>query len=406
MLLTVCLAGEGAALFPLHAFRSRPARGGLAPVDAQPATPSLSRVSFLAHLSLAFDEAERREPGHHARVALVAQLLARRLDLSRQQQQRLAEVALLHGGADLVRVPEPGASLEAALTAVASDLLDGQAPTFVAELDAGIAPLEAVDTRSLGMEAATLVAAHWTEDASGGLASPLLARRRLLDRAADLEETLGPQFAAAVVDLVRSDAPWAALADPTLHARLAGDGDARPLADLALAAGRLIDRTRPDPGRAWRVSALAREMAILAELPDATVEEVRVAASLLGASRLAGDETQSGGLARISTALLVEGIPGCEVLAGWLDALERTDLTRLDGEGDHERLPLEASILGAADFYCTLRAGGAPERASDAVRLVEAEGGWALDPRATRLLRPAIERLARQRRRGGVSRRG
>lgn len=406
MLGSACLAGEGAALFPLHAFRSRPAHGGFTRVDVEPTTTLLSRVSFLAHLSVAFDEAEGREAGHHARVALVAQFLAQHLDLSRQQQQTLAEVALLHGAADLVRMYEPGAPLEGALARVAGDLLDGDPPAFVAELRAGFGQLDDAP-HGTGVEAATLVAAHWTEDASGGLASPLLARRRLLDRAGELDATLGPQFASAVVALARSDAPWQALADPTLHARLSGDGDLQPLADLALAAGRLIDRTRSDPGRAWRVSALAREMAILAELPDAAVEEVRLAASLLGASRLAGAASQGGELARISSALLVEGIPGCEVLAGWLDALERTNIAQGNLERGDDRLPLEASILGAADFYCVLRANRLPERrAIDAIRLVEAEGAWALDPRATRQLRPAIERLARRRRRGALYRRG
>ena len=341
--------------------------------DGEAALVPSTRSEMLAHLSAAFDLAERRSEGHAARVALLALETAQSLRLDRETRERIFYASVLHD-AHLGIDPEES-RLEAAARAVYKLGLDlGVAQVIRSARDLVDGEREVDDETPI--EAQCIAAAHWACDVAED-ENPLRARTRLqVQQDGELAALVGARVATALGDALRNDETWIHFWDTELPAFTAMQvaGERAPsvaeVVDAASAMGDLVDAALREPGRAARVSQLASSLARQLALPEATQEALGVAGYLVDIGQLSvpREITEKPSILSVEEmdqmrqhpglgARIVERIPGMGDIALWIEMHHE----RPDGRGypemlTNDELPLAPRILAVADTYWALRA--------------------------------------------------
>ena len=389
------------------------------------ALPALRRVELIAHFAGAFDLAESQSPGHALRVAHLALSVAERIGLDAAARRTVVYAGLLHDAGVAIRalpagVDPKGGHTAAGAWAAARFGLDERVQDAIRhshERWDGEGRPNGLTASQIPTESLVVAAAHWACDVSDTLDNLLLARAQLQrEQATTLMPLAGHQIADAMRDVLRSDATWMALSDPTLPAQLADavEDDVAPsvqgLEQSARALGEIVDAAAREPGRADSVSRLAVELARVAELPDHDLPAIGVASQLLDIGLLGVPRHVTEKPAILSVeemeimrrhptwgARIVEEVTGLEFVAAWIEAHhERTDGRGYPEMLSREETPIAARILAIADTYWALRA-ERPHRPAysreDAVDIIEANGGEQFDPAVVEWLVPALNAL-------------
>lgn len=247
--------------------------------------------------------------------------------------------------------------------------------------------------------------------------SPLRARAQLQNSSVnDIEPLAGPEIAGALRDALHEDATWLALWNEDLPRQVAqaGVGEGRPsyrrLEEAAAAMGDVVDAAVREPGRARRVAALARQLAVTMGLPDGYSDAIGIAGHLLDLGQLGVPKhvTDKPSILTVDEmevmrchpgvgAKLIERAPGMADVAEWIAAHHE----RPDGRGypemlTEEALPLPPRILAVADAYWALRA-ERPHRPAfsdnETLVLMELGAGRQFDQHVIDALPEAIESL-------------
>ncbi len=336
------------------------------------------RIELLAHLSGAFDLAEGQAPGHAARVAYVAYRVAETLGLTAEERRRVLHVGLLHDAG--LSMHWPGGP-QAAGAHVAMRLhLDPQVCEAVQaahERWDGAGTPGGLSATRVPLEALCAAVGHWTVEFADRVAHPLRARAALQRLEADaIAPVGGPEVAAAAVEVLRHDETWLALWDDDLASVIGtlGAGEGKPshrkVFEIAVVLGEVVDAAVREAGRAERVATLAHILAARLGLSDGVCDAVEVAGYLLDLGQLGVPRsvTEKPSILTVDEmelmrrhpglgARLLEGVPGFEAIASWVEQHHE----RPDGRGYPEmltrkELALPPRILGVADAYWALRA--------------------------------------------------
>ena len=381
--------------------------GALGDVELRASHPA----ELLAPISGAFDLAESQPPGHAVRVAHLAVTVAMRLGVGAATRRSVLYAALLHDSGVAVREVPGETEGDGGHTAAGAWV----ASRFGLERriqDAIRCTHERWDgqgrPRGLAMEQAPLEslivsAAHWACDLAEDRENPLRARARMLRASPrDVEPAVGSRVAEALGEVLRDDSTWAGLSSDILPALVAGSagGEGRPSVEnveqFAAAMGEVVDAAAREPGRSARVATLAGELAGRVGVSAPARGAVRVAALLmdigqLGVPRYIVDKPDVLTVGEMELmrrhpgrgARIIDGVPGLEQIARWVEAHHE----RPDGRGYGEQLagdeiPLASRILAVADAYWALRA-ERPHReafsAAEAVEIIEAGAGTQYD---------------------------
>ena len=376
------------------------------------------RLELLAYLSGGFDLAEQEESGHAARVAYLAQAVAERLGFGPEERRRVIYVGLLHDAGIAVRAtrgPLGGGAWVADRFGLDEAVSDGIRAAH--ERWDGRGRPDGRSGTDVPIEGLLVGAAHWACEFAAGAPSPLRARAQLQAAGIkDIEPLVGPEIAAAMVATLRDDTTWLGLSHEDLPRLLgqAGVAEGRPsrrrVDQLAAAMGEIIDAAVREPGRAARVAALARQLAVCQGLTPAYCDAIGIAGYLLDIGQL-GVPRQITDKPTILTvdemelmrrhptlgATMLEGASGFDEVASWIGAHHE----RPDGRGypallTIEELPLPPRILAVADAYWALRA-ERPYRpafsASEAVAMLQVGAGQQFDPTSTDVLPDALRLL-------------
>ncbi len=378
------------------------------------------RIEILAHFSGAFDVAEQQPRGHAARVAYLAHEVARRLGFGAEERRRVIAVGLLHDSGVAVR--HDGGHLVAGAWVAERFGFDG------AVSDGILATHERWDGRgrpdgrlgaAIPVEGLLVSAAHWACEFADGAMSPLRARSELHHSSiADIEPLAGPEVAAALRSALHDDETWLTMWNEDLArlVGLAGLSEGRPsqrrLVEAAEAMGEVVDAAVREPGRAARVAALSRQIALSMGLPEPYAEAIGIAGHLLelgqiGVSRhitdkpsiLSVDEMEIMRSHPTVSSWLIERAPGLTEVAEWVVAHHE----RRDGRGypemlSSDELPMPPRILAVADAYYALRA-DRPHRPAydedDTLTMIGLGAGSQFDARVVEVLPAALEALTR-----------
>ena len=176
--------------------------------------------------------------------------------------------------------------------------------------------------------------------------------------------------------------------------------------------GRVVDAAVREPGRAARVAALSRQIALSMGLPEPYAEAIGIAGHLLelgqiGVSRhitdkpsiLSVDEMEIMRSHPTVSSWLIERAPGLAEVAEWVAAHHE----RPDGRGypkmlSSDELPMPPRILAVADAYYALRA-DRPHRPAydedDTLTMIGLGAGSQFDARVVEVLPAALEALTR-----------
>ena len=376
------------------------------------------RLDLLAHLASAFDLAEEQASGHAARVAYLAYRVGWNLGLDAATLQRVPYVGLLHD-AGLV-VQRDGRHPEAAAWMAARFGLDETVQQAIRStrerFDGSGTPHGRVGTE-IPIEALCVMAAHWACETADREVNALRARSVLQQASPGRVEGLcGPHIAQSLFETLRDDETWLTLCDTDLAftvAAFAAD-DERPsygtVESAAAAMGEVIDAAVREPGRAPRVSLLARALAERLGLAPATCDAIAVAGHLLDIGQL-GVPPEVTGKPSILTvdemelmrrhpgagARILERSPGLGSVATWVEQHHE----RPDGRGypemlAGEELPLPPRILAAADAFWALRA-RRPYRPAfnetEAIDLMRSGAGQQFDADVVRELPAALQSI-------------
>ncbi len=393
--------------------------------------PQLTRTEVVAVLSAAFDLAESQPTGHSTRVAYLAKRMADELGLEPAVTARVVAAGLLHDSGIAVRAAPDNASNPGGHTAVGAwvaaqfgyDRAVQGAIRASHERWDGTGRPRGLAAEAIPLEALIVIAAHWASDEGEGLDNLLRARSRLRKPAGSLLPIMGPRVAEALETVLHSDQTWIDLSGSDLPLNLGvsdGEPSASAVADAARVFGRIVDAAAREEGRSDRVAAVAVELGRQAAMPATMLEALFVAGQLadiglLGVPRHITDkpailtvpEMESMQRHASSGGLIVEGLPGMDVVARWIEAHHE----RIDGRGYPEMLtgddiPLPARILAVADSYCALRS-ERPYRAAfgarEALSVIEGGAGAQFDPQVAAMLPAALEAVERS---GDASRTG
>ena len=387
-------------------------------VELQPARPA----ELLAHLSGAFDLAESQSPGHAARVAYLALVVAEQLGIGALQRGDILLAGLLHDSGIAIRgLPEDidatgGHTAAGAWVASRFDLDDVVQHTIRCSHErwdgdgrpAGLAESD------VPLESRLVSAAHWASDLVQDLDNPLRARARM--QGEDMGEVAafaGPEVSESLEAVLRDDHTWLALWDARLpqliveQAGPTGKPSLRAVEHVANAMGEVVDAAARESGRSHRVSALAVELARLTGAPDSECRAIGVAGHLLDIGLLGVPRyvTEKPAILSVSemdvmrhhpswSARILETMPGMEDIAQWVEFHHE----RPDGRGypemlEGDELPLASRILAVADSYCALRA-ERPYRAAfspdEAAATLGENAGSQYDPQVVDLLPEAL----------------
>jgi HD-GYP domain-containing protein (c-di-GMP phosphodiesterase class II) len=381
------------------------------------------RIELLAHLAGAFDLAEQQAPGHAARVAYLAYQVGAELGVEDEALRRILYAGLLHDSGVAVRT-ESGHVDSGAWVAHCFGLDDAVQEAIQAtheRWDGRGRPHGLVGTE-IPVEALCVNAAHWATEFADQEPNPLRARWLLQHApAGSIEVLVGPKVAEALIEVLRNDHTWLSLWDDGLATLLAraGAGDERPsrgqVEAVAEAMGTVIDSAVREPGRAARISLLARALAELRSLRDSTCQSIGVAGYLLDIGQLGVPRhvTDKPSILTVDEmemmrrhpgmgARIIEYAPALGDLAPWIEQHHE----RPDGRGypemlELDELPLPPRILAVADAYWALRA-ERPYRPAfseqDALEMVLSgadqqfdAGTVAVLPDALEAIRPALE---------------
>lgn len=403
------------------------APGGPRPVEQVPvALAPARRIQMLAYFSGAFDLAEGQESGHACRVAHIALSVAKELGLNASVRRRILNASLLHDAG--IAVYHPGEE------AAGPDSTAGhtEAGAWVAgrfgltdDVQAAIKSTHERwdgDGRPAGLtmteipiESLVIAAAHWVSDAVEGVDNPLRARAELQQiDIRQVEPQLGREVAAALVAALRQDATWNVLWDAQLPELVAevGSGEGKPsvarVEAASAAMGEIIDAAADRPGRSAAVAAITTELAGYLGFSASHARALRVAARLLDIGQLGVprhvlnkpdilsiDEMEQVRRHPALGARLLEGAPGLEPIAQWIEAHHE----RPDGRGYPQmtmgaEVPLSAALLTTCDTYCALRT-DRPYRPAlnhrDAIAVIEDGAGAQFDERVAAEIARAVE---------------
>lgn len=376
------------------------------------------RIEILAHLSGAFDIAEQQQTGHAARVAYLSFEIGHRLGFGGEESRRLLAAGLLHDAG--VPVRHEGGHLAAGAWVAGRFGFDesvGAAILATHERWDGRGRPDGLRGSEIAIEGLVVAAAHWACEFADGSMSPLRARAQLQNSTIeDIEPLAGRVVAAALRDALRQDQTWLAMWNddlPRLVAQVSA-GEGRPaqarVEQAARAMGDVVDAAVREPGRAGRVSALARQIASILGLPEAYCDAIAVAGHLLDIGQLGVpkhitdkpsiltvDEMELMRSHPVVGARLLDRAPGLSEVAEWV-AMHHE---RPDGRGypellGAEELPVAPRILAVADAYWALRA-ERPYRPAfsedEAMVMIELGAGRQFDPAAVEVLPEAIEAL-------------
>ncbi len=375
------------------------------------------QVEILAYFSGAFDIAEQQQPGHAARVAFLAQEVARRMGFGAEERRRLLPVGLLHDAGVAVR-NEHGHLVAGAWVAerFGFDAAVGEAILATHERWDGRGRPHGLAGADIPVAGLLVSAAHWACEFADSAMSPLRARAQLQSSSlADLEPLAGREVAAALRSALHDDQTWLALWDddlPRLVAQVGVDGrpSHRNLEQAARAMGEVVDAASREPGRSADASALARQIACTMGLPDAYCDAIAIAGhvmdlGLLGVPRhvtdkpsiLTVDEMEMMRCHPGVSARLIERAPGLADVAEWVAAHHE----RPDGRGypemlSGEELAMPPRILAVADAYCALRAERPHRTAFDedeTMAMIEMGAGRQFDARVVESLPQALRML-------------
>ena len=392
------------------------------PVQLAPAR----RIDLVAQFSGAFDLAEGQPIGHAARVAHLALAFGRRLKLDGGSRRRLLYAALLHDAGVAVReVPstvDPVGGHTAAGAWVASLMgLDEETQHVIQcthERWDGEGRPHRLAMSDVPVEALAIVAAHWVTDKLGPQENPLRARATLRSfQPDDLESLVGVRIAQATLSELNEDHVWMSLWDDDLVTRLTErvPGEGRPAMQhverVAAAIGKVVDSAVRENGRSQRVADLASALARQLGLDALSGHALHAAGLVMGIGQLGVPRhiTEKPALLSIDememmrrhsgwASQLLEGIPGFEELALWVEAHHE----RPDGRGypnllSAAEIPFPARILAVADTYWALRA-ERPYRAAlsehDATAVIEQATGTQFDASVASVLRRALRSVA------------
>ena len=392
------------------------------PGEQTDGVPSLRRIDLLARLSGAFDLAEGQDIGHSARVAQVADAIAKRMGLHSDVRERTRHVALLHDSGVAVRdlpssvAPEGGHTAAGAWVAELMGL-DAEVQHAIRctheRWDGAGRPFE-FSMRQIPLESLLVSAAHWISDIVVPGAHPLRARATALASSpAQLSPAVGGQVAEALFEELRSDAIWMSLWQDDLPAAMVAEsdeGEASPsiVVEIASGVGAVVDSATREHGRAANTATLARLLAGAMQLSEAETDAVEVAALLmdignLGVPRhildkpaiLSIDEMEAMRRHPGWSAQLIEQVPGLEVISTWVQSHHE----RPDGRGypemlERDEIPIPSRILAVADAYWALRAARPYRQAlshKEAVGLIVDEAGGQFDPDVADILPTVLE---------------
>lgn len=336
------------------------------------------RIDLVAHFSGAFDLSERQEVGHAARVAYLAHRVAEELGMGAEERASVLYVGLLHAAGTSPAIDGAPVELNAW---VAERFGVGEAvreavSAVLERWDGRGEPLGRAGT-DIPLEALCVSAAHWASEYSDHVDHPLRARANL-QRAngAELVPLVGPQVAEALYEVLRDDDTWLALFSDDAAGMVArlGVGEGKPsrrrVEEAVAAMGAVIDYSVREPGRAMRVSALARAMAGQLGFSEGARDVIGLAGHLLdigqlGVPRRVLDKpsiltVEEMELMRRHPGLgarLLQHISGFDEITEWVEQHHE----RPDGRGYPEMLGedemgLPARILAVADAYWALRA--------------------------------------------------
>ncbi len=377
------------------------------------------QIDLVARFSGAFDLAERQERGHAARVAYLAHRIAEQLGMGPEARSSVLHVGLLH----------------AAVVSPTLDTPDAEANAWVAEQfglpesvqDASRAVYERWDGRGdplgrvatdIPLEALCVSAAHWASEYSDHVDHPLRARASLQRaNSAELVPLVGPQVADALAEVLRDDDTWLALFsdDPAGTVARLGAHEGKPsrrhVEQATAAMGVIIDHSVRERGRAVRVSALARSLAACLGFSEGARDAIGLAGHVLDIGQLGVPRrvVEKPSILTVEEmelmrrhpgtgARLLEGIPGFEEVAQWVEQHHE----RPDGRGypemlGDEELGVPPRILAVADAYWALRA-HRPYRpahtAEEALDILRASTGRQFDEDVVMLLPDALNAVA------------
>lgn len=392
------------------------------PGEQTDGVPSLRRIDLLARLSGAFDLAEGQDIGHSARVAQVADAIAKRMGLHSDVRERTRLVALLHDAGVAVRdlpssvAPEGGHTAAGAWVAELMGL-DAEVQHAIRctheRWDGAGRPFE-FSMRQIPLESLLVSAAHWISDIVVPGAHPLRARATALASSpTQLSPAVGGEVAEALFEELRSDAIWMSLWQDDLPAAMVAEsdeGEASPsiVVEIASGVGAVVDSATREHGRAANTATLARLLAGAMQLSEAETDAVEVAALLmdignLGVPRhildkpaiLSIDEMEAMRRHPGWSAQLIEQVPGLEVISTWVQSHHE----RPDGRGypemlERDEIPIPSRILAVADAYWALRAARPYRQAlshKEAVGLIVDEAGGQFDPDVADILPTVLE---------------
>jgi len=377
------------------------------------------RIDLVARFSGAFDLAERQEPGHAARVAFLAHRIAEELGMGPEERASVLHVGLLHaaGVSPMLDASDAEANAWVAEQFGLTEAVQDASRAVYERWDGRGGPLGRVAT-DIPLEALCVSAAHWAAEFADHVDHPLRARASL-QRAngAELIPLVGPQVADALAEVLRDDETWLALFsdDPAgIVARL-GAGEGKPSRRLvegaAVAMGVIIDHSVREPGRAVRVSALARSIAGCLGFSEGARDAIGLAGHVLDIGQLGVprrvvekpsiltvEEMEQMRRHPGTGARLLEGIPGFEEVVQWVDQHHE----RPDGRGypemlGDEELGVPPRILAVADAYWALRA-HRPYRpahtADEALDILRASAGRQFDEDIVMLLPDALNAVS------------
>ncbi len=401
--------------------------GGPRPVEQVPvALVPARRIQMLVHFSGAFDLAEGQEPGHACRVAHIALSVAKQLGLNASVRRRILNASLLHDAGIAVYHPDEeaagpdstvGHTEAGAWVAARFGLTDDVQAVIESTHERwdGDGRPEGLTMTEIPIESLVISAAHWVSDAAEGVDNPLRARAELqqLDPR-QVEPQVGREVAAALVAALRLDATWNVLWDAQLPSLVAeaGSGEGKPsvarVEAAAAAMGEIIDAAADRPGRSAAVAAITTELAGYLGFSAGHARALRVAARLLDIGQLGVprhvmnkpdilsiDEMEQVRRHPALGARLLEGAPGMEPIAQWIEAHHE----RPDGRGYPQmtmgaEVPLSAALLTTCDTYCALRA-DRPYRPAlshrDAIAVIEDGAGAQFDERVAAEIARAVE---------------
>lgn len=385
--------------------------------------PALTRTEALAELASAFDLAESQPPGHSARVAYLATAVGDRIGVAPATRERILVAALLHDSGIAVRTtPDDGD--DALGHTAAGGWVAGKFGFDRNVQDAirssherwdGTGRPRGLVAESIPVEALAVAAAHWASDEAEGLDNLLIARSRLRKPIAELVPVMGPRVAQALSEVLHADSTWIAMSARNIASELARPASAEPATGEALAAvarvlGELVDAAAREPGRSERVATLAVALGRQTAMPQAMLDALWVGGylldlGLLGVPRhitdkpaiLTVQEMETMQRHASASARIVEGLPGMDTVAHWIEAHHE----RMDGRGypemlEGEEIPLPARILGVADTYCALRA-ERPYRAAfssqAALEIIEGGAGPQFDSAVVEMLPAALSEI-------------